>query len=294
MFGRREEVTMSIVNYFDNIRRNIHFYLNWFASSDLRKEMSRNKIFRNKHKNERCFIIGNGPSLKHYDLCKLTNEKVFTVNYMMKSNLFKILNPNYHLFVDPIVFNVNSTKKEDLENLELVNTTKTSHPDLTYFIPYRRREGFIRKFPYHKFNFIYNYKTFTPQMKEPSALHRNTPGFQNVIIYAINTAMYMGFTEIYLLGVDMTGFIEHFEYKKTNDQFGHSYSKTEEEKQVIKNNLKERNIDNEFYLKAFGRIFEHFKLINKFAIKKNVRLINASSHGGLDVLERVSFDEIKF
>jgi hypothetical protein len=276
MFGRRETVAMSVINYIDNYRRDLKYYVQWLFSKELRKELGKTKELRNKHINERCFIVGNGPSLKHHDLTKLTDECVFTVNYMMKSDYFKTLNSEYHLFFDPIVFGLDPKIKEDKVKIDMIASTFKSNPNMTYVIPYRRRENFIKLFPNHKFKFIYNYKTFTPQQKRTSHLHRITPGFQNVIIYAINTAIYMGFKEIYLIGVDMTGFLEHFEYNKTNNQWGHSYTKTDDEIAFILETLKSNNYDNEFYLKTYGKTLEHLKLIFSNATRNDVKLFNAS------------------
>lgn len=292
MFGRREEVAMSVVNLIDNYRRDIKYYGHWMFSKDLRQELSRTKKLQNKHKGERCFIVGNGPSLKYHDLNQLTEERVFTVNYMMKSKDFKILNSDYHLFFDPVVFELKPKVKEDKERIDMIHSTLKSNPDLTYIIPYRRRANFMNLFPNHKFKFIYNYKTYTPHQTKTSQLHRITPGFQNVIIYAINTAIYMGFKEIYLLGVDMTGFLEHFEHNKVNEQWGHSYTKTEEEKAFVIETLKKNKIDNEFYLKTYGKTLEQLKLIYAHATRNNVKLLNASQHGAIDFIPRVTYDAL--
>jgi hypothetical protein len=292
MFGRRETVVMSVVNFIDNIRREIHYDINWLFSADLRNAMAKNKKLKDSHKGKRCFIVGNGPSLKHHDLSKLTNEQVFTVNYMMKSDDFSTLNPDYHLFFDPIVFGLNPDKEDDNDKIKMISKTAETNPNTTYIIPYRRKSNFNRLFPNHKFMYVYNYKTYTPTLKKSSCLHRITPGFQNVILYAINSAIYLGFKEIYLLGVDMTGFLEHFEYNKINDQWGHSYSKTQKEKEKIIKILAEKNIDNEFYLKTYGKTFEHLKIMQKNALENNVDLLNASAHGAIDFIPRVDYETI--
>ena len=292
MFGRREEVTMSVVNRIDNYRRYLIYKIKWLLSKELRAELSRTKELQNKHKGERCFIVGNGPSLKHHDLSKLKDEAVFTVNYMMKSDHFKTLNSNYHLFFDPVVFGLDPNVKEEKEKIDMIDATFASNPDMTYIIPYRRRGNFVKLFPNHKFKFIYNYKTFISKLKNASKLHTITPGFQNVIIYAINCAIYMGFKEVYLLGVDMTGFLEHFEYNKVNSQWGHSYTKTEEEIQLILKTLEEKKIDNEFYLKTYGKTLEQLKLIFVQASNNDVKLLNASQHGAIDFLPRVDYNQL--
>ena len=68
MFGKREEVVMYVVNLIDNCRRNALFRLQYTLNKETRNNLKKNKNLKNIHKGERCFIIGNGPSLKYYDL----------------------------------------------------------------------------------------------------------------------------------------------------------------------------------------------------------------------------------
>jgi poly-beta-hydroxyalkanoate depolymerase len=160
------------------------------------------------------------------------------------------------------------------------------------FTLYRKKATFTKLFPSLKSHYLFNNKIFTPLLKNVSKLHRNTPAFQNVVIYAINIALYMGFDEIYLLGVDMTGFLADYEYNKINPKVGHFYkrSKEDQEKEIKFRN--DNNLDNEFYLKAFGKTFEHFKLIKNNVSSKKVTLLNASEYGALDVIERVSYQKL--
>lgn len=296
MFGKRETLTMSVVNYIDNLRRDIQFFTKWVLHKDLRKEMSNNKVFKNKHHNGRCFIIGNGPSLKHHDLSKLSKEYVFTVNNMMNTDYFKILKPNYHLFFDPgffdFFFHSDPKNIEEKKKMENVRKSMGRDPNIIYFCSFRLKSTFTKLFPKLKAHYVFNNKTFTPQLKKSSLINRNTPAFQNVIIYAINIAIYMGFKEIYLLGVDMTGFLEYYEYKKLNSQWGHFYDKSEEEQEKLIIYMNEKNIDNEFNLKNLGKTFQQFKIVQKDALRKKVKLANASDHGALDVFPRVPYDEI--
>lgn len=58
-------------------------------SPRLRSDRKRLRTFRDRHKGERCFIIGNGPSLKKTDLSLLRNEITFGMNriYLMFDEL---------------------------------------------------------------------------------------------------------------------------------------------------------------------------------------------------------------
>jgi len=55
----------------------------------LRRDRNRLNAYRNRHEGERCFIIGNGPSLKKTDLSLLNNEISFGMNriYLMFEEL---------------------------------------------------------------------------------------------------------------------------------------------------------------------------------------------------------------
>lgn len=295
MIGRKETI-MSVINFIDNYRRDVQFYVKYLLNKDLRVEMSRNKTLKNAHKGKRCFIVGNGPSLKHHDLSKLSDEYVFTVNNMMTTDYFKILKPNFHLFFDAKFFNFFfhlDPKNDDEKNkMEIVRKSLGLYPEIIYFTSYRLKSTFIKLFPDLKSHYLFNNKTYTPQLKKSSSLNRNTPSFQNVIIYAINIALYMGFDEIYLLGVDMTGFLEHYEHNKVNDQWGHFYEKSQEDQKKQIKFRNENQIDNEFYLKDLGLTFQQFKLIQNNVLAKKTKIFNASEHGALDIIPRVDYEDI--
>ena len=55
---------------------------------------------KNIHLGERCFIIGNGPSLLKTDLIKLNNETTFSCNMVYKL-IDKNWNPYYYFAHDP-------------------------------------------------------------------------------------------------------------------------------------------------------------------------------------------------
>ena len=52
----------------------------WYLSAKGRQSRRRLRELRDKHQGERCFIIGNGPSLKKTDLSLLKNEVTFGLN----------------------------------------------------------------------------------------------------------------------------------------------------------------------------------------------------------------------
>src|SRR3972149_208804 len=57
------------------------------------------------HKNKRCFIIGNGSSLKKQNLSPLKNEITFVMNAFWKHPIIsESWQPTYYCFADPATF----------------------------------------------------------------------------------------------------------------------------------------------------------------------------------------------
>lgn len=68
-----------------------------YLNSENRRWLDR---LKDSHKGERCFVIGNGPSLQADDLEKLKNEFTFAANRIY--DMFKLTDwrPNMYLAVD--------------------------------------------------------------------------------------------------------------------------------------------------------------------------------------------------
>jgi uncharacterized Rossmann fold enzyme len=81
---------------------------------NLKKILSKNLKFKSSHSGKRCFILGNGPSLKTDNLKCLEDEFVFTVNQIARHPDFKYIKPNYHFWADPLFFNIDKNKETKL------------------------------------------------------------------------------------------------------------------------------------------------------------------------------------
>lgn len=168
------------------------YYFNLINS----KEKQRIKSFKNIHEGERCFIIGNGPSLSTDDLNKIKGEVTFSCNM-----IFDIINktewkPYYYFSHDP-----GYLKKFKKKIFSLDAKSK--------FIGYYFETAIIVKNDYYKKgrNHIY-------EINKKNDKYENIDFSKDVskcvypcgsVSYAmIQFAVYMGFKEIYLLGFDHT------------------------------------------------------------------------------------------
>lgn len=139
--------------------------------------------YQDRFRGERCFIIGNGPSLKHTDLSPLKNEVTFGLNriYLLFDELgFKT---SFLVAVNDLVL---EQCAQEIQRL-----------DLPRFLTWRARR-FFTKDP----NIIYIDSDFTgAEQFCPDVTRRIFEGY-TVTFVAMQIAFYMGFKTVILVGVD--------------------------------------------------------------------------------------------
>jgi hypothetical protein len=223
---------------------------------------------RNIHLNRRCFIIGNGPSLKPGDLDRLKHEITFAFNriyYIFDKTDWR---PTYYFSEDnKTVFN----SIAEINNLDLNHKFFPVNFPWDYNLHFKDATYYIFK--------------FGDRNKEPDFSGNLVNGIYwgNTVAYsAIQMAVYMGIKEIYLLGVD------------------HNFSKTVNDKGEIvidhtaKDYFSEKyNVDKEdLYIPNTEASTRAFRAAKKYADQHNIRIYNATRGGKLEVFERVDFDKI--
>ncbi|HEY0007112.1 MAG TPA: hypothetical protein VGB55_00165, partial [Tepidisphaeraceae bacterium] len=74
----------------------------WLERQDTRYRTSMRRLprYHNKHAGQRCFILGNGPSLKQTDLTLLKNEVTFGLNRIYMNFDAMGYETTYHVVVN--------------------------------------------------------------------------------------------------------------------------------------------------------------------------------------------------
>ena len=110
------------------------------------------------------------------------------------------------------------------------------------------------------------------------------------MLFMIELAIYMGFSEIYLLGVDCTS-----TYTAKNHHFTEDYAdeKTREaERKRMRRDLKKNQMTpEEMGAHNYRRQMEGFAAIKEFADKNGVRIYNATRGGELEVFPRMELEK---
>jgi hypothetical protein len=155
------------------------------AGSQWHKNLERLRGYRNVHPQKRCFIIGNGPSLKKMDLSPLKNEFTFGLNriYLMFPELG--FTTTYLVVVNELVL------EQCADDISAVPVPK--------FITWRARRWFPDAV---QDGILYLDTDFTGEENfSGDAAGRLFEGF-TVTYVALQLAFYMGFEEAILIGVD--------------------------------------------------------------------------------------------
>ena len=255
------------------------------------KELKRNKEFKNKYHGERCFIIGNGPSLKSLDFSLLKNEYTFSVNQLMRNEHFKELETNFHVFTDDRFFNIDSEKPEDLELLNHIKSINSYDNFPCVFFPITQFK-FSQKYELDKdlkLYFLYNTLRFRSNIKNINYT-KCTFDFGTVIQTCITLAIYMGFSEIYLLGCDNTGIIsviETFLEGKT-DNYGYEISDNEQKR--MRNQLEKGSISS-FAFDYFS-ICRDYILLYEYCQKNDIKLVNCTEKSAIDLIPHANLNDI--
>ena len=79
--------------------------------------LAKNQELKNLHAGERCFVLGNGPSLRQVDLSLLSNEFIFTVNNFSFVEGFEKARTNAHLWMDLSFFNLRNDMKFNMDKI---------------------------------------------------------------------------------------------------------------------------------------------------------------------------------
>lgn len=259
----------------------------------IKSEISKNQKFYNIHKGERCFIIGNGPSAKNIDFKKLANEYTFTVNQFSRFDNFENLKTNYHVFADERIFKLDENKEVDREALTYLKKLISSSDSIQFFSKISSKD-YIETSSYFegiRVNYYQDELTFHENYNLDFDITKQIPWFPTVIDYCIFIAMYMGFTEIYLLGCDCTGFLKISTLlDEYSNNFSYGYNITNNEAERIKNQLKTYGVAEE--LEIWGRIFRYYEYLEDFSKKNGVRITNCTEKSLLFTFQTNSLEEV--
>lgn len=228
--------------------------------------------YKNKYSGRRCFLIGNGPSLRAEDLTKLHENGEITFAFNRIYNIFDQTpwRPTFYISQDEKMLGGCA---------DVVNGTEMG----VKFIPIQLRW-------WHDICIggAQEFRIIDQQVEDPREF-----GFSDDIakgIYNSSTGMYtaaqvaayMGFSEIYFIGVD-----HHFRISRNNKG-----------EVVVDNSVKDYFTDkynedkDKLYIPNTEKSTLTYVAMKNHCEKRGIRVFNATRGGKLEVFQRVEFDKL--
>lgn len=159
-------------------------YLSWRQEMDLKYRGSKQRIvaLKDKHQGERCFIIGNGPSLRNTDLSLLKDEVTFGMNriYLLFDQVG--FATSYYVSVNKLVIEQCAREIASLTCPKFISWHARDEIDFTADMMFLHSRGIGPTF----------YTDITRGIWEGAT----------VTYVAMQIAYYLGFNKVILIGVD--------------------------------------------------------------------------------------------
>ncbi len=258
------------------------------AAKEIKKQMlyspeektllKENIATKDRHKGQRCFILGSGPSIKEQDLTKLAGEVVVSVSNSFVHPAIPLIRPQYHVLPPVFASHGSLYSVDKFISWFAEMEEKTFSAEMFFHIGDRSelvRHGLYKNRKVHWVDYTYWDESSTPEVDLSKI-----PSVSSVSETAITVAIHLGFDEIYLLGFDHDWFNELFTYF-FDAQKEHKMQPT---KEVIP------FVDSEFQMRRHARIFKKYKYL--YSLKQNIYNVNANPNSYVDVFPKVSLDDV--
>lgn len=256
--------------------------INWKVCTE------RIKRFYKKHKERRCFIIGNGPSLAISDLERLSKEITFASNTIYALYTYTDWRPTYYCANDAIFCKQMMKDKESMRVLmdgcQVVFTSIMGEG-----IRYRNDGDMANQLFYMRLKKGES-RNSLPCFSSDCSRDIYTAG--SVTYAMLQLAVYMGFQKIYLLGMDFNYSVErHADHTVTRkENICNHMKEIEQEEQRFYKAISERH--NENYMADVDLQLAGYLSAKQYADSHGIEIYNATRGGKLEVFPRVDFDEL--
>jgi len=265
----------------------IRSYRHFVKYKDL---VAKNSELKDKHKGKRCFILGSGPSIKKEDLKPLKNEIVFALNnFYVHEDFAEIMSGDVEKYYMTAPIHPPQTEEEwkawfeDMEshmpkNINMLFGLNAYDGNIKYIF---EKYGIFKE---HKINWYFvgvNTGEYYNFNQKDIDLINMVWSANTVSIYTLIVAIYMGFDEIYLLGMDHN-------YMCKSESDWRFYKEAIHQKDEVKRSMNGKSHVQDDFI-AGGKIFEHYQILKD---NHEIKIYNCSSSSLLDIFKYKTLGEI--
>lgn len=256
------------------------------SCSPYRHILQNNAVYKNIHKGERCFILCSGPSINELDLKKLKYEKCISCSRHHQHPDYAIYAPQYHC-VPQITTQHNINEDLALQLFEetdqyIGKATLFAHTDDYAFI---QKKGL---FSGRTVRFVHAHLDVKEGDADIPDLAKPIISIGSVPIMALQIALYMGFSNIVLLGVEHDSFItDRYEYfYKNNIMAGKDFGANAD------GTVNRRGCPKSMEFSALSSLWKQYEYLYRCARAQGSTIVNATPNTALDVIPRVRYDDL--
>lgn len=255
---------------------------------------SRHATVATSHRDRPIIVMGNGPSLsqtieQYSDLLRSTDS--MAVNFAANAEEFTQLKPKYYILADPHFF----TNREDVNVARLYdNLSKVDWP-MTLLLPTATRHNTPAidnsniTIQYYNAVGAEGFRWLTDIAYKSK---RAMPRPRNVLIPAIMTSIQMGYKEIYVVGADHS-WTKTLSVDNDNNVVSiqpHFYKEDTREIQRIRKEYLNHPLHS--VLQSMVLAFRAYHLIDDYARRHSISIVNATPESFIDAFTRGSLDAI--
>jgi hypothetical protein len=245
--------------------------------------LAANADLRDRHAGQRCFIVGNGPTVRQVDLRSLQGETVFSVSNGYLHDNYAAMSPAYHC-VPQITYGV--MKEADVVDW-FCEMDRSIGPAELFLNETEaalvHRHGLFRTRRVHYLALQNSFDEL--DSRDVIDIAGPIPRVESVPVMALLVAMYLGFRKIIIIGVDhdswRTGYYNYaFEPKSVADK----------DVSVASNGkIVTPNFDT---FQSLARLWRQYRCLGQIAAANQIEILNAGHDGELDEFPRRSFESL--
>ena len=227
----------------------------FYATHPTRTYDKRLQTLKDAYKGQRCFLIGSGPSIEKMDLSLIENEITVGLNMLyktgIKTDFYFVIGYRIMRYIEELL---------KLENLFLGGSAGRWYlKHLSTVKPLIKQHNYTEPYVLKEYGEIGVWDDISLDIT------KGLRGGSGVSFVALQTMLYLGFKEVYLLGHDC-------DYRAQGQYF---YDKSDIG-----------------YERDWEQIFNNYKIVKKYYERQGSKIYNATVGGKLDVFKRKSLKEI--
>ncbi len=269
------------------ITRPLNMYISQydtFVPQEYKAKIEENIKYKDIHKNQRLFVLCNGPSVKKMKLEKLQNEISIAVSNFYLHPEYDVISPTY--YCTPQFTYTDVFTKEVAKNWLTEICNKTGNVQYFFNTTEKKLIEENNIFENKKVNYVH-FGKYLDGYDEVDLTKAILP-VQSVPIMCLQIGLYMGFKEIYLIGTEHDYLLPDKTYDYFYERKDSLVGKTDS---YVKENG-EMTISLSKKCEIMQVLWKQYRKMRELAEKKNIKIYNATQGGILDVFERVDFDSL--